>query len=473
MRNEELSNKVKEVFQGLTVNKEYSQSKEISKLPRFISEYLIAKNSDKDGTLSEDSLKRISNFIYEYYPEHKDKEFIKYQAMQMGSVKVLDEFSVVTNVTYSTNNVIIPVMGLSDVRIRSSILLEHENLLRGGMWGISKIIWDPETDPKIPHHPRNLLVDEFTPFQVSRCDLQNFIDKRERFTTHEWIKVMINTIGLNPDMYNRDNELTLLSRLIPLVEPNVNMVELGPKGTGKTFLLRNISYYSRIISGGNVSPAVLFYHLVTKTPGLLAVKDLVVFDEISKIRFKNPDEVMGKLKDYMESGNYERGRQQVHADSSIVLVGNLPIRHGRPRDKILFEVLPEMMKDTAFLDRMHGFIPGWELPRIQKSDIHLSQDFGLVGDYFCEILHRFRSLDFQTILSSRVDFSPEVEIRDEKAILKTASGLIKLVYPTLMFSESELKEILDTAVEYRQTIVDQLHLMDPEFKDKKLTYSLH
>jgi len=461
------------VFHGLTVNKKYSQSKEISKLPRFISEYLIAKNSDRDGALSEDALKRISRFIYEYYPDHKDKEFIKYQAMQMGSVKVLDEFTVVTDVTYSTNNVIIPVMGLRDVRIRTGILLEHENLLRGGMWGISKIVWDPETEPKIPNHPRNLLVDEFTPFQVSRCDLQNFIDKRESFTTHEWIEFLINTIGLNPDMYDRDNELILLSRLIPLVEPNVNMVELGPKGTGKTFLLRNISYYSRIISGGNVSPAVLFYHLVTKTPGLLAVKDLVVFDEISKIRFKNPDEVMGKLKDYMESGNYERGRQQVHADSSVVLVGNLPISRGRPRDKILFEVLPVTMRDTAFLDRMHGFIPGWELPRIQKSDLHLSQDFGLVGDYFCEILHRFRALDFQTILSSRVDFSPEVELRDEKAILKTASGLIKLVYPTLMFSESELKEILDTAVKYRQTIVDQLYLMDPEFKDKKISYSLH
>jgi ATP-dependent Lon protease len=472
LRNEELSNKVRRVFPGLTVNKEYSQSKEISKLPRFISEYLIAKNSDSDGTLSEDALKRISNFIYEYYPEHKDKEFIKYQAMHLGSVKVLDEFTVVTDVKYSTNNVLIPVMGLSDVRIKTGLLLEHENLLRGGMWGISKIVWDPETEPKIPNHPRNLLVEEFVPFQVSRCDLQNFIDKREGFTTDEWIEFLINTMGLNPNMYNKDSKLTLLSRVIPLVEPNVNMVELGPKGTGKTFLLRNISYYSRIISGGNVSPAVLFYHLVTKTPGLIAVKDLVVFDEISKIRFNNPDEVMGKLKDYMESGNYERGGQQVHADSSVVLVGNLPIRQGRPRDKILFEVLPEPMRDTAFLDRMHGFVPGWDLPRIQKSDVHLSQDFGLVGDYFCEILHRFRSLDFQTILSSRLDFSPEVELRDEKAILKTASGLIKLVYPTFMFSESELKEILDIAVEYRQMIVDQLHLMDPEFKDKQLSYSL-
>jgi ATP-dependent Lon protease len=264
----------------------------------------------------------------------------------------------------------------------------------------------------------------------------------------------------------------LLSRLIPLVEPNVNLVELGPKGTGKTFLLRNISYYSRIISGGNVSPAVLFYHLVTKTPGLIAVKDLVVFDEISKIRFSNPDEVMGKLKDYMESGNFERGNQQVHADASIVLVGNLPIRKSQPRDKLLFDVLPEPMKDTAFLDRMHGFIPGWQLSRIQKSDIHLSQDIGLVGDYFCEILHRLRSLDFQTIIASKINFSSDVELRDEKAILKIASGMLKLLHPHLMYSDFELKEVIDLAVEYRQTIVDQLHMMDSEFKDKRLDYSL-
>jgi len=472
MSEEILDRKVREAFPDLTVKKSHSHKYEASKLPRFISEYLISKYSDRDGNLSDEGLQKIVNFISEYYPEHKDKEYLKHRAMQLGSVKVLDEFSVVTDVKYQTHNVIIPVMGLRDVRIRSSILMEHENLLRGGMWGIAKIVWDPEEEPKIPNHPRNLLVDEFIPFQVSRCDLDNFIAKRESFTTEKWIDLLINTVGLNPKMYDRRTKILLLSRLIPLVEPNVNLTELGPKGTGKTFLLRNISYYSRIISGGNVSPAVLFYHLVTKTPGLIALKDVIVFDEISKIRFSNPEEVMGKLKDYMESGNYERGLQQVHADASIVLVGNLPTRYGKPRDKLIFDVLPEPMKDTAFLDRMHGLITGWELPRIQRSEVHLSQDFGLVGDYFSEILHRLRSLDFQTYISNKLDFSEEVELRDEKAIIRISSGLLKLIHPNLDVSEQDLREIVDLAVEYRQTIVDQLHVMDPEFKEKKLKYSL-
>lgn len=472
MSNEALSQKVRRIFADLTVNKSYSHKHETNKLPRFISEYLISKYSDENGKLTEAGLEKIINFISEYYPEHKDKEYLKHQAMQLGSVKVLDEFSVVTDVKHQTHNVVIPVMGLRDVRIRSSILLEHENLLRGGMWGIAKIVWDLEREPKIPNHPRNLLVDEFVPFQVSRCDLNNFIDKRESFTTKEWLDLLINTIGLNPKMYDRRTKLMLASRLVPLVEPNVNLTELGPKGTGKTFLLRNVSYYSRIISGGNVSPAVLFYHLVTKTPGLIALKDIIVFDEISKIRFSNPDEVMGKLKDYMESGNYERGPQQVHADASIVLVGNLPVRRGKPRDELIFEVLPEPMKDTAFLDRMHGLIPGWELSRIQRSEVHLSQDFGLVGDYFSEILHRLRSLDFQTFVSRKIEFSEEVELRDEKAIIRVSSGLLKLIYPNLSITDHDLREIVDIAVEFRQRIVDQLHIMDPEFKKKRIQYSL-
>jgi len=472
MSSQTLSQKVRVAFPGLTVKKSYSHKHETSKLPRFISEYLISKHSDQDGNLSEEGIEKIVNFISEYYPEHKDKEYLKHQAMQLGSVKVLDEFSVVTDVKHQTHNVVIPVMGLRDVRIRSSMLLEHENLLRGGMWGIAKIIWDPEEEPKIPNHPRNLMVDEFVPFQVSRCDIQNFIKKRENFTTDEWLDLLISTMGLNPKMYNKRTKILLLSRLVPLVESNVNLTELGPKGTGKTFLLRNISYYSRIISGGNVSPAVLFYHLVTKTPGLIALKDIIVFDEISKIRFSNPDEVMGKLKDYMESGNYERGPQQVHADASIVLVGNLPTRYGKPRDKLIFEVLPEPMRDTAFLDRMHGLIPGWELSRIQRSEIHLSQDFGLVGDYFSEILHRLRFLDFQTFVSTKLNFSEEVELRDEKAITKVTSGLLKLIHPNLSMTNQEFREIADIAVEFRQTIVDQLHIMDPEFKMKKISYSL-
>jgi len=227
----------------------------------------------------------------------------------------------------------------------------------------------------------SVIVSDFRPFQAPDIDPKILEEARECFTLDEWIKVLINTTGLDPTVYSIRQRLLLLSRLVPLVEGNVNIAESGPRQTGKTYLYRNVSSYAKIISGGSMSPAVLFYNLRTRVPGELAVKDAVVFDEISKVRFPNPDEMMGKLKDYMESGQYERGDKRVASDASLVFVGNVAVEAGDtgyvPVEDLTY-VLPEPMRDSAFIDRVHGLVPGWELPKISQAKAHLSKGYGIV-----------------------------------------------------------------------------------------------
>jgi len=255
----------------------------------------------------------------------------------------------------------------------------------------------------------------------------------------------------------------------------VNVVEFGPRQTGKTYLYRNVSNYVRIISGGTVTPATLFYNLRTRVPGELAVKDVVVFDEVSKVRFPNPDEVMGKLKDFMESGQYERGDKKATSDASLVFMGNVEVE----RDKTIEEsylpvedltyVLPEPMRDSAFIDRVHGLLPGWELPKISQSKIHLAKGYGIASDYFSEAMHTMRKVSLMGEVSKYIEFSNEFKIRDEKAVKRIMSGLLKILFPNMQFDEDELEQVARLALEYRQRIRDWLHILSPgEYLKEKL-----
>ncbi|MHA1248538.1 MAG: BREX system Lon protease-like protein BrxL [Candidatus Helarchaeota archaeon] len=469
-----LKQKFQEIFGDKIVNKRLAQLQEFSKLPRYVTEYLLMRYSDGD-TITPENLMKINNFVRKHFPELREKQKILNDIMETGEYKLLDFFSLETDIINETHYVIIPSLDIrKECRILPDIIDRYENLLRGGMWGIGTISYDRRSE--IDSRP--LLLTEFIPFQVSNFDFDEYIENRSKFSLDEWIILLINSIGLNPAKYNRRQKLILLSRLIPLVEPNVNIIELGPKGTGKTFSFRHISHYVHIVSGGTVSPAQLFFNLNTKSLGLLGLKECVVFDEVSKISFIHTDEIMGKLKDYMESGNFDRGGKSLKSDASIVLLGNLPVKEisgiFQPMTHHLFDVLPKFLKDTAFLDRLNGFIPGWELSRISHSTLHLSKDYGLISDYFCEVLHEARKLDFRSIIKKIVSFGDEVDIRDEKSIEKIASGLLKILLPNahIELDYNILELVMNIAIEYRQRIIDQLHVMDPEYKTKKLTYEL-
>ncbi len=460
------SYKLRQLFSDKVVNKRLARLKEVSRLPRYIGEYLVTKFCSEEPT--EEELAKLDEFISRHHPDPKDKDKILHDLMTRGSATLIDEVKVETDIKSGTHKAQIPCVRITDAQIDERLLEKYENLLRSGMWGLVRLEYRA-----LRSGEGVAVVVNFEPFQVSNVDLDEFIEGRHEFTTDEWVCVLINTLGLNPEVYDRRSRMLLLLRLVPLVEANSNMFELGPRATGKTYLYRNISYYTRIFSGGKVSPAVLFYHGLHRTIGEVGIRDCIVFDEISKINFSEPDEMMGKLKDYMVDGFFERGiLKRAHSTCSLVFMGNIEVS-GRAPAESLSDILPPFMRDSAFIDRIHGLIPGWELPKIMKSRLHLSNDYGFASDYFAEIMHELRKRDYGRFVDEHVEFEGPTTIRDERGIRKVASGLLKLLYPHGEFTRSELQEVMELAVEVRQRVADWLHELSPgEFPKKKLGFRI-
>jgi ATP-dependent Lon protease len=366
----ELSNKVKRYFGDYAVDKKLAYELELAKLPRYVAEYLISEFKHEGSGWEE----KLRNYIKQHYYEPEEKELVKHRLITDGTVSIIDELRVVVDIETDTH---VGIIQSHDIlaEVPLSIVERNKATLVTGMWGLIQLTKSP-TIKYIFEQPVGAIVEKFTPFQAPDTDPDILAEARPYFSLEEWIDVLINTIGLEPRVYSPRQKHILLTRLIPIVEGNTNISEFGPRQTGKTYLYRNLSNYVRIISGGNITPAALFYNLRTRTPGELAVKDTVVFDEISKVRFSNPDEMMGKIKDYMESGHYERGIKKVVSDSSLVFMGNVAVEtasEGYIPIEDLTYVLPEAMRDSAFIDRIHGLIPGWELPKISQSKYHLKR----------------------------------------------------------------------------------------------------
>jgi len=462
-----LDDKLKNVFGDMVINKRLSQLQQVSRLPRFISEYLVMRICGDNP--SEQDLAKLSEFVRKHYPEPKDKDKVLHDIMTMGSVKLMDEFKVETDIRLGTHLVIIPSLNVKDAGIMNSIVEEYEGLLGSGMWGLGTLNYtkQPEDEALTP-----IVVAQFIPYQTPHIDFQEFCAKRQEFSLDEWIDVLLNTIGVNPEQYSEEAKIVLISRLVSLVETNCNLMELGPRATGKTYFYRNTSFYTRIISGGRVSPAVLFYNIATRREGEIAIRDSLVFDEVARISFINPDEMMGKLKDYMVDGFFERGPKRAQSTCSMVFMGNVDVQSGLPAEDFS-QAVPEFMRDSAFIDRIHGLIPGWELPKIMQVDRHLSRRYGLATDYFCEVLHELRKMDFQHYISSRVILSENATIRDERGIKKIASAMLKILCPNGIFTQQELTIALDIALEYRQRIAEWLCKLAPgEFPEKHISYRL-
>jgi ATP-dependent Lon protease len=460
---DELNAKLRYVFGDVVVRKDVVLYQEVARLPRFISEYLIS-SLGKERPTRED-LEKIADLVFRCFPEPRDRDKVLHDLMKLGEYKVIDEVKVFTDVSSGTHRAFLWNLGL-ECAITDELLEKYENLLRQGLWGLAKLQYISDTEEGY------VTVVDFLPFQIAKLDMKAFMDGRREFTTNEWIDVLISTIGFNPEPLPWRKKLIILSRLIPLVEPNVNMMELGPRNTGKTYTYLNTSHYTRIFSGGRISPAVLIWNLAKNIPGEITTKDCVVFDEISKVEFSSADEMMGKLKLYMESGFIERGTRRGISQCSLMFMGNVDVKGEMPIEDFTY-VLPEVMRDPAFIDRIHGFIPGWEVPKIGKLDAYISKHYGFVTDYFAEVLHELRKkTEFYYYISEEVELS-NVTGRDEKAIKRIASGLLKLISPHGEFKEEELKIALDLAVEYRQRIADWLHFMRPgEFERKKIGYKV-
>jgi len=361
----------------------------------------------------------------------------------------------------------VPAIGENTVRITRNILVEHgDSLLAGGAWGTCTLEYD--NNYKIGGRIYPFVMTDFKPFQITRVSLDDYIEKRRLFTTEEWIDLLMNTIGFDPSFFTLRQKLLYLLRLVPFVEKNYNMIELGPRETGKTYTYRNTSSRSFVISGGSTTPATLFYHKGLKRLGIIGQRDVVYFDEIGRTRFADADATVNILKDYMQTGLFSRGDQEFNATASIVLAGNIEVatdsHNPKPSDRYehWLAVLPaEVNSDTAFIDRLNAYVPGWEFQKIRKE--RYAKGYGLMTDYFAEILKRLRERAIQTMVAASINFEAETS-RNQDSVQKTTSGLIKLIFPHRdvdTIEAEEMKICLDLAIEVRQIVYDQMAIISP------------
>jgi ATP-dependent Lon protease len=456
----EWSKRLVEIFPGAVVNKSIGLRHEVSQLPRFVSEWLIGKFCETGET--HDNLTKMDEYVRAHYIERKQKNIALHQLEELGEIKLIDAYKVSVDLSKPEEeryDLEIPTLGLSDAKVLRHIINDHPRMLVDGVWGLGRLLYKNETG--------EIVLTQFRAFQLSNVDLSTFQEGREYFTTDEWQNVLISSTGLNPDVYSVESGLHVISRMVPLVEKNVHMIELGPPGTGKTYLYDKVSVYSRVISGSVVSPAVLFYNIRDRTSGLLAFYDVVVFDEVDKVRRGLKDEIINKLLKFMADGSYDRGEVEIPSAASVVLVGNLPVFNQDFESCACFELLPATMQHKAFLDRLSGFLPGWEIGKIGQRLEHLTPYNGFAADYFCEILHLLRGLNYQNYIDQYVELI-NANIRDEKGIKVVTSGLLKLLFPNGKFQKEDLIRCVEHAIKYRQRVINQRYNLYHDPVDLKM-----
>src|SRR5262245_38384770 len=355
----ELDQKTRAALGEHVVVKSLAQQAVFQGLPRYVSEYLIAKYVQP--ATWRDDLAKMQAKIRDLLPDLERRELLKEKLLRLGEVVLIDNLEARIDLKSGQRWVRVPALQDNKVRVSSALLEQHPGLLLGGLWGTAKVKYSPETDSEAPNE---LLA--FTPFQVGPPDLAAYRAARGKFTADEWTAIMLQSAGYDARSFaERRQKLLLLARLVPLVERTVNLVELGPRQTGKTFLLRNVSPRVFTVSGGKTTPANLFVNLATRAVGILGTRKVVVFDEIAHTTFGDEDATISTLKDYMESGQFSRGAKSFAADASLVFTGNLDVEGEQPEppSRHRFEPLPEELIDPASLDGLPAYLPGWKVPK--------------------------------------------------------------------------------------------------------------
>ena len=461
----ELDKKAHALLGDKVVVKSLASSAAFTRLPRYVSEYLIAKYV-KPETWKAD-IANIQAKIAELLPDMDRRELLKDKLLSRGEVTLIDLVEVRIDLKGGQRLARLPALGDIKVRVWPNLTEENPGLLLGGLWGTAKVKYAPEMDAETP----NELI-SFTPFQVGPPDLAAYRAKRGEFTTEEWAGLMLQSAGYAANAFpDFRTKMLLFARMVPLVERNVNLMELGPRQTGKTFLLRNLSPRVFTISGGRTTPANLFVNLSTKQVGILGTRKVVVFDEIAHTTFGDGDETISTLKDFMESGQFSRGSIGFASDAGLVFAGNIDVEGNQPHPKYdhLLEPLPDTLIDSAFHDRMHGYIPGWEVPKITPASV--ATGVGFVIDYFGEVLVKLRDDSFIDAVRA-VPMHAGLTRRDQTAVERLSSGLLKILHPDGKWTEPELLAIVLFASELRQRVHQQLCVLAPgEFKPRLIAPS--
>ncbi|WP_194715674.1 BREX system Lon protease-like protein BrxL [Noviherbaspirillum soli] len=443
--------KLKEVFGELVIDKQLVRSLGIRNertIPSFVEEWLVTRFAKPDAD-NEQIRRGILEFIKKHLPAKADKDLFLNRLHNGEQVTVLDSFKARVDLAKDCKYVNSPSLQQANIAVDQQTIDECPDLLSGGLWGAGRL-----------HYSRDqkaLMLIEFKPMQSGKVSLKHMAEARPQFTTAEWIDVIIRTMGLEPLAYNLQQKQRLVQRLIPLVQTNVNMMELAPKGTGKSFVFSNLSRYVWLNSGGALSQAQLFFNLNTKEIGLLGGRfDLLVLDEGQSIDFQGADSIHAKFKDYLESGKYTVGAHQTTSECGLMILANISLYDGRPERNDYIRELPEMFHDSALLDRFHGILPGWEIPRFQTDSV--ARGIGLKADVFGEYAHQLRHV-------SPTEFpygnAPRLsgDSRDVRAVEKIAIALSKLYM--LNPSDDDYEEyVLRPAYDLRARVRSQLAAVD-------------
>jgi ATP-dependent Lon protease len=442
--------------------------------PRYVMEYLVSRYVDASEPIA--GQRKIDRILSEHYTESAKKELIKSRIKENGEYTLLGQLTVRLDQFKDHYWANVPALGDDTVRVGPKVLEQYRDvLMTSGAWGTMVIEYDATYEIKSRKYP--FYVREFTPLQFTRLDLDDYIEKRPEFSTAEWLDLLVQSIGFNPARFDDRVKMLMLVRLIPFVESNYNLIELGPRETGKTYTFRNTSSRSFVVSGGKATPATLFYNKASRKLGVIGLKHVVFFDEIASTRFEDAEASVSVLKDYMQTGKFSRGDQEFSAQCSIVLGGNIDtdLEHHQPESRYrhLFEVLPEELQDPAFLDRIHAYLPGWEMPKIRPENY--ATGYGLLTDYMAEIFSELRRRNFQTHVAAWVDLN-SMTGRNQDAIKKTSAGLLKLLHPHRTpetLTHEEIEPVLRVALEMRKRVTDQLAIMLPaEFGSVDYRFSM-
>ena len=484
-RRDAIKEKLRQNFDGKIVRKDLTKKiKEGANVPVYVLEFLLGQYcSSDDEAIIEKGVQNVKHILADNFVRPDEAQKILSQLRKKGSHTIIDMVTVHLDIKKDCFFAVFSNLGLSNVPITDDYPEKFDRLLCGGIWCIVQLEYESEGDSSfgmedLDREPRQkkqkdispISIRKLTPIQMPHIDIEEVRSGRKAFTQDEWMDVMLRSCGYEPEQLNQREKWLLLARMLPLVENNFNLCELGPRSTGKSHIYKEISPNSILVSGGQTTVANLFYNMGRKTVGLVGLWDCVAFDEVAGIKFKDKDGIQ-IMKDYMASGSFARGKEEKAASASMVFVGNI----NQSVDVLLktsslFDPFPpEMGTDTAFLDRLHCYIPGWEIPKFRPE--HFTNDYGFITDYLAEFIRELRKEQYGDALDKYFRLGKNLNQRDTIAVRKIVGGYVKLLYPDGEFTKEQLEEILVFALEMRRRVKEQLKkLGGMEFYDVNFSY---
>lgn len=465
---DDLNTKLKHYFEGKIVRKDLTKRvKEGANVPVYVLEYLLGKYCSQDDALVEQGVQTVKNILANNYVRPDEAQKILSKLKELGSYSIIDVVTVKLDYKTDTYYASFSNLGLNDIPINPEFPQRYERLLGGNLWCMVNLEYDfDEAD----FRSQTIKIRNLQPIQLPNIDLDDILSNRKNFTKEEWIDILLRSCGMEPTQFDKRVKWLLIARLIPLVENNFNLCELGPRGTGKSHIYKEISPNSILVSGGQTTVANLFYNMRDKQIGLVGMWDCVAFDEVAGIKFKDQDGI-AIMKDFMASGSFSRGKEEKNANASMVFVGNINQSvESLLKTSSLFDPFPsEMGTDTAFFDRMHCYIPGWEIPKYRPE--FFTDDFGFITDYLSEFFREMRKRSFTDAYQEYFRIGRDLNQRDTIAVNRMVSGLVKLVYPDGNFDKEDIREILTFALESRRRVKEQLKKIGGmEFYDVNFSY---